>query len=384
MDARQSIIVDLEDAIRVSSMDRRVGTLRRITDYFLQNAERLNESHVEVFDDVLCQLVLGVEAKILAEVSGQLGPIGNAPVKTSRYLANDDDIAVAEPVLAHSVRLGTGDLLEISQTKSQAHLLAISARRDLETSVTDVLLGRGDKNVVHRLADNEGARFSGTGYVILTRHSHTDEKLAEKVAIRADLPMTLRHQLVLRASGSARSRLLSIAGPESRDQIKRILASVPEQPSAKVPVLRANHAEAQRLVLDMYSKGHLGEPAILDFAATNKLSELLATLALFSSAPFSLVANILQSDTQDAILIPCRAAGFRWATVRAILACIGRSQGRAMTDQELTQLRNSYSALTKSSAQRVLQFWRTRQKGPVNKPGKSSSFRQVVTRELQQ
>jgi uncharacterized protein (DUF2336 family) len=91
--------------------------------------------------------------------------------------------------LTQSARLTENDLIEISQTKSQAHLLAISGRADLEEVITDQLLSRGDCEVAHRLAKNPGARFSATGFTTLVKGAETDESLAKKLGLRLDLPL---------------------------------------------------------------------------------------------------------------------------------------------------------------------------------------------------
>ena len=56
MGAQQSLIVELEDAIKSGSSEKRVETLRRVTDLFLNDADRLNEAQIGLFDDVLCHL----------------------------------------------------------------------------------------------------------------------------------------------------------------------------------------------------------------------------------------------------------------------------------------------------------------------------------------
>lgn len=176
--ATLSLVADLENSIERRSPDQRVGTLWRVADLFIQHAQRLNEQQVDVFDDVLQHLV--------------------GRVDVVQHLARCDDIAVAEPVLVHCARLGPADLVEISNTKSQAHLLAMSGRTDLDHLVTDVLMRRGNRNVVHRLADNQEALFSESGYNTLVKYSGSDRELAEKVRARADLPVTQRQHLLLR------------------------------------------------------------------------------------------------------------------------------------------------------------------------------------------
>src|SRR6202023_1211478 len=78
MKAGQSLISELEDAIQSGSKDKRVDSLRRITDLFVANADRLNDQQIEVFDDVLGQLIKRIEGKALAELSRRLGPIANS------------------------------------------------------------------------------------------------------------------------------------------------------------------------------------------------------------------------------------------------------------------------------------------------------------------
>jgi len=123
MSAQQSLIAELEDAIKSGSPEKRVETLRRVTDLFLNDADRLNEAQVGLFDDVLCHLIKRIETKTLAELSGTLAPIDNSPIDNSpieviRRLARNDEIAVAGPVLAQSARLTSDDLIEIAGSKS--------------------------------------------------------------------------------------------------------------------------------------------------------------------------------------------------------------------------------------------------------------------------
>jgi hypothetical protein len=100
--ARKSLIGELEGAIQSGSREKRLETLRRVTDLFLVDSERLNEEQVGVFDEVLSQLISRIEIKARVELGERLAPIENAPIETIRKLARDEEIAVAAPVLAQS------------------------------------------------------------------------------------------------------------------------------------------------------------------------------------------------------------------------------------------------------------------------------------------
>jgi hypothetical protein len=60
--------------------------------------------------------------------------------------------------------------------------------------------------VHHTLARNSGARFSELGFAALVQKSANDEKLAERLGLRLDIPLTLLRQLLARAGDLVRSR----------------------------------------------------------------------------------------------------------------------------------------------------------------------------------
>lgn len=353
------MIAELEEAIQSGDKDKRLSTLRRVTDLFVMDADRLNDRQIDVFDDVLGHLIKRIEGKALAELSQRLAPIKNAPGDVVRRLARDDDIAVAGPVLTQSLRLTDNDLIEIANTKTQAHLLAISGRSHIEPNVTDTLLRHGDRQIFHRLAENSGAKFSENGFATLIKRSEGDDHLAERIGLRLDVPLRLFRELLLRATEAVRSRLLAAASPETRDQIQRALANVSED-VAQEARLQSEHdyAEAQVRALALRDDGRLDEASIFEPAKAGRYADMIAALSLLCGAPLPLIDNLLQSDRREAFLIPCKAAGLGWPTVRVMLTC--RCLGRAMADRDLDRARMDYTKLSQNSAQRVLRFWQVR------------------------
>jgi uncharacterized protein (DUF2336 family) len=163
MGERESLIQELEQAMQCGSSAKRIETLRRVTDLFVDNAEELQEEQIALFDDVLNRLIEEIGLRARAEFSKRMAPIANAPSNLIRRLANDDGIEVAGPVLSASERLSVADLVAVAAEKSQKHLLAIAERRHLGEAVTDVLVGRGDPEVLCKVAENAGAAFSPAG-----------------------------------------------------------------------------------------------------------------------------------------------------------------------------------------------------------------------------
>jgi uncharacterized protein (DUF2336 family) len=364
-----SLIVELEEAVQSHSAERRVDTLRRITDLFLGEADRLNEQQIGVFDDVLGKLIQRIETKALVELSSRLAPIHSAPIDVIRRLARNDEIAVAGPVLAESPRLTTSDLIEVAKTKGQGHLLAISGRAELEETVTDVLLTRGNREVANRLATNSGARFSEMGFETLVKAGESDATLAEKVGLRLDLPIRLLRELLLKATEAVRSRLLASATPENQAEIRRVLGEICSEVSFEVTAPR-DFTKALELVLAMQKEGQLNEAALLEFANSRKYEEVVAGLSVLCGASIDIIKPVMKGAKPDGLLIPCKAADLKWATVSAILK--NRVAHHSMSEPDLAQCKSNFIALSKATAQRALRFWMVRN-GAANPPSLKAS-----------
>ena len=355
-----SLIDELEDAIRSGSDRTRVDTLRKITDLFLVDADRLNEQQIDVFDSVLGHLIKRIEDKALVELSQRLSPVDNAPVEVVRRLARSDEITVAAPVLTQSRRLADQDLIEIAGSKGQGHLLAIAQRTQIAEGVTDALLQRGDRNVFHRLAENTGAKFSDRGFSTLAEHSAHDEGLAEKFGLRIDIPFKLFRELLQRATEAVRSRLMAAADPASREKIQRVLAEISADTQSEAGFYsEKDFAAAHDRMLDLKNRGDLDQVTVAHLAKSGRYADVVAGLSLLSGAPMPLLESLLQSDRREAWLIPCKVAELDWQTVLTVLHC--RSLGGAVPEQTIEAARADYLKLSKAGAGRILRFWQVRQ-----------------------
>jgi uncharacterized protein (DUF2336 family) len=355
-----SLFDDLDAALQSGSSEKRVAMLRQITDLFLSEADRLNEEQVDVFDDVLVQLIEKIEARTLREVSEQLAPIANAPIDLSLNLARHSQIGIAGPILTNSLRLTTADLVEIAKTRSQDHLLAISGRERIETAVTDVLLDRGNRAVVHSVAGNSGAQFSKDGFAALLKAAETDDTLAERAGSRLDLPLNLLRELLLRATEAVRSRLLPRTPVEFQEEVRRALSSAAEAIDRETSKGR-DYQAAKAFVSLLREKGELNENTLLEFARSRKFAETAAALSLLSSASLEIIKPLMNSPMDDGLLVPCKVADCKWETVSAILAT--KLPPGSATRPGHEKLKIDFAKLSKPNAQRLLRFWQVREVG---------------------
>jgi hypothetical protein len=355
-----SIIAELEEAVRGGSSSKRVSTLRQVTDLFLHDGERLSEDQVRVFDDVLCHLVAHVETRVKAELGARIAPLEYAPPEVTERLAWDDQIAVAGVVLAGSSRLATSTLVEIAKTKGQDHLLAISERTNLPEAVTDVIVDRGERKVIRKLANNATARFSDAGYSGMVEHADADDELTEILGLRIDLPIKFLRDLLRRATEAVRARLTSVAPAELKEEINRILKMIASTAKGQTPMMR-DFSRAEAVVRRMKGLNELNDAAIIRFAETRKFDEVAASLAILNnSAPTDMMIRLLEGLRADLILIPCKSAGFGWATVETILC--KRPATRRIDDATLKLAWKDYGKLSPETAERTVRFWQLHNK----------------------
>jgi uncharacterized protein (DUF2336 family) len=355
MSAHASLIPELEEVIQRGSPERRAKMLKRITAFFLARASRFNDDHIQLFDLVFGRLIAEIEAKARTELSHRLAPLGNAPVEVVRRLAQDDDIAVSGPVLTQSWRLAETDLVDMARTKGQTHLLAISRRARIAEPVTDVLVRRGDREVVHSVADNRGARLSDDGFFALVERAKKDGVLAEKVGRRPDIPPRLFRDLLLEATDLAQQRLLASAKPETQSEIRRVLAKLSNEVGATGA--RRDDAAAQRMVEALHREGKLNEAALVDFAKQGQYAETIAALASLCAVPIEVVDRLMGAERPDPVLILCKSIGWGWPTAKAIIMV---RPGQGTSSQDIEAADANFDRLSPTTAQRVMRFWQVR------------------------
>jgi uncharacterized protein (DUF2336 family) len=355
------LIDELEAALSTGNDARRVEMLSRLTDLFVGAAENYSDEQVGVFDDVMARLVGAIEAEARIVLAQRLAPIANAPSGVIHLLAFDDDIAVAEPVLEHSQRLDDSALVANANSKSQSHLFAISRRQRLSEAVTDILVHRGDRDVVHSVAKNAGARFSDTGFQTLVASAANDDDLATFVGKRGDIPR--RHLLVLLGKASATVRAhLTAENPQAAALISEVVADVASELRHGTRQASPDFAAAQAAVEQLHRLRRIGEAEVLQYARERKFEETAIALSILCDTPIDVVERALLDPGAEIVLILAKVAELSATTTKALLLL--RAADRGMSTKDLDQALASFNRLQPDTARRVLSFFRTRTKRP--------------------
>ena len=355
MNARKSLVRELRSILAGSSHGRRAKTLQQLIDMFIDVAHKLQDAHIAVFDEVIGCLIEDIEVDVLREVGQRLARVPKAPPSVVNRLAGNPDIAVAGPILTHCERLSQPDLVTIASSKGQPHLLAISARKRLDPSVTEVLVRRGDNDVMQVLAANGGAAFSEPDFGILLQRGTGDGAIAERLAHRSDIAPDQLYALLERATAAIRKRLVAAAPQQKRAFIQAAVEKIARN-AARVEASAEAYAHTIRRLVDKH--GTLSEREIIDYASAKKELEVVSALSVISGVPPQSIEALMDGQRLEPLLMVCKAMQFPWPTVRAIVEMRPRS-GIKMQDF-LTKTCDAYGRQSLTVARQALKLWQAR------------------------
>ncbi len=357
--ASDRLLDELQAVLAHGTVARRVETLRRVTDLFIDGAVDFSDQQIGLFDDVFQCLIEHIEVSAKALLANRLAPIDAAPPETIRTLALDDAIEVAGPVLSRSERLDDETLIEAAY-KTQAHLLAISNRRVLSGTITEVLVQRGNDKVVQNTVDNPGAEFTEFGFAQLIDRAETDDHLATCVGLRPNLPRHLYLRLLARASATVQQRL-EAAHPKHLEEVSDAVREATRRARSSSAAMSRHTEIAHALVRSLYEDGRLDEEQVEQFAEAGKFDEANAAIAALANVPVSVAETMMVESRAEGVMILCKVSGMSWPTVKSIIVMRNELSGGEPAD--LSSCKATYERLRPSTAQQVLRFHRMQQSG---------------------
>jgi uncharacterized protein (DUF2336 family) len=350
-----SLLDELETTLAHGTVARRVETLRRVTDLFLNGAVEYSDQQIEVFDDVYDCLIQSMEASAKVLLARRLAPIATAPPRIIHTLAFDDLVEVAAPVLSQSERLDDDALMQSARTKSQGHLLAISIRQRLSDAVTEVLVERGNDAVIQSVVGNPGAQFSEQSYKNLVSRAQGDDAIATCLGMRPSIPRHHYLKLIAKASASVRARL-EAANPHAAKDVSLAVREVTRRARSAPSAMTRDTTIAHGLVKSLYQDGRLDEFQVAAFADARRFDETNAAIACLANVTVAMAETLMIEDRAEGVLILAKVAGMSWSTVKAIIDMREGLSGTEPLDLQASKL--TYERLRLSTAQQVLRFHR--------------------------
>jgi uncharacterized protein (DUF2336 family) len=354
----EGLLDELQTTLAHGTVARRVETLRRVTDLFISGAVEFSDDQIALFDDVFQCLMHHIEISAKALLSNRLAPIDRAPPLTVRALAFDDLIEVAAPVLSQSERLDDETLIETARHKSQAHLMAISTRKALSGAITDILVQRGNDEVVQSVVGNPGAEISERGFTRLVSRAEGNDNIATCVGLRPNIPRHVYLKLLAKASATVRAKLEAANQPMAQEvssavrEATRLARLAPSAMSQQTAIAHA-------LVKSLYEDGRLDEYQVAAFAEAGKFDEANAGVAALANVSVTIAENMMVETRAEGVMILAKISGMSWSTVKSIIRMRDELAGKELSDLE--SCKATYERLRPSTAQQVLRFHRMQQ-----------------------
>lgn len=204
----------------------RPALLASLTELYVTGPEPNGEA-IARYEDMALQLIPDADAATRAQVAAKLARHPLAPVTVIDALLLSDHVC-ATILLEHCTRLAPDRLFDIAASGSQAQALALARRRGIDPDIVDMLVLRGDEDVLCALAENSdvphGDRLLG---LLIARARHA-KHLAQILCRRIEDTRILT-PLFLSASPDQRKQILRDAefADFTSGQIRRVSTANP-------------------------------------------------------------------------------------------------------------------------------------------------------------
>lgn len=324
-----------------------------VVELYKENRSSTRRETGELVHSIMIEVARSCGPDARRRVAAAFASTPKAPPELIRDFARDEDIGIAIPVLVNSPLLDEEDLLAVARERGMAHLAAIAKRPGISAEITDVLVERGDDEVVLVLASNDAAEIS-------------DEALTE-IAERARSNYILAGRLIGRQSESGHNvRMLAMLAIEQVNNIRRMI------PGAKVVSRFADESLdlVMHLIRGYRSRTYVEIPEQVESELRRQASRrridqetfdaavlardrqtAMAVLAMLSEVPIRAASQILHAPGHDGIVLMGAAADMPWKSVALFLGV--RADGRIDPD-ELERAYARFDATRRREARQLL------------------------------
>jgi uncharacterized protein (DUF2336 family) len=240
--------------------------------------------------------------------------------------------------------------------------MAISTRRVLSGAVTDVLVQRGNDEVVQSTVNNPGAEFTERGFTRLVGRAEGDDNLTICIGMCPAMPRHLYLKLLAKASDTVQQRL-EAANPQQAARVPTAVKEATRRARSATSTMTRNTEIAHALIKSLYDDGRLDESQVASFAEAGKFDEANASIAAMANMPVAIAENMMIETRAEGVMILAKVAGLSWPTVKLIIDMRDELAGGDPTD--IAACKDTYERLRPSTAQQVLRFHRMQQNAPV-------------------
>jgi uncharacterized protein (DUF2336 family) len=346
----------LIDLAKETSSEKRRELLRQITDTFLAPTGDRSESEAELFDEIVGVVAADLETQVRIELARKVAASRHSIRRTARRLALDT-IEVAAPVIEGSRALTQGDLVEIIEQRSQAHMMAVTQRRDIGEKVSSALVARGEDPVVASLLRNETAKISRETFERVADRAASNPALHAPFVGRKTVPLDLLNAIYHKVTTRLRREIMQNFQNATAAEIEAAIEAGCEKLSGAYGALPKDYLLAKEYVDELEKRGALHSSILDSILRDNKKTSFLIAFSRLVGVDYELMSRLVENADIDGLALLCRSANFnRDLFVALCLMIVGGSGGLAKA-QMYVEL---YEKVPVAAAQRAVRFWKVR------------------------
>ncbi len=293
----------------------RAQMVRKLADVVVLPTGRISSNERALVADILLQVVDKVEKNLRIELAGRVSRVAECPPALMRMLLLDEP-EVSEKILTEADTISNALLIEAAQSGEHAHRLMIAQRKDLSTTVADVVIERGENDVCKAVLKREECVLSPNAINLLVARSSTNKELQPLLLRRRELEPAHGFVMFWWAPAELRKRILARFALD-RGIIQDALSDL-------YPKVFRSGGDPDPLVQDILilserrhrPRGADGEPVSMNviirtFAAAQKhpAQELIEAIGLIAGVSRELAARILRDPGKEPFAVMCKSLG---------------------------------------------------------------------------
>ncbi len=316
--------------------DRHGGLVHHVANLFLMAPDRYTAREIDQFSDILCLGVGALSLEDRADLALRFAHCQQAPRSFMNVLARDE-IAVADPVLAHSAVLNEVDLLALLAEHDECRSMAIGARENLPAAVSAALAALGHPDVLVGLAENTSAKLTRDTMAQLSNAAAHLPAMQLPLIDRDDLDMDLLAQMFLFVSPVLRRRILqTVASDPTWD-----FAS-PQEPSPRSDI---TPPECQA-----------DEASLLAAVEARDAKQFKYIFSHLTGLPSHSVDRVLMAPGAQCLAVACKAAGIAKETFCALV--LRATETKSVVPEAVAEALAIWDSVPSRAAHGLIGFWR--------------------------
>jgi uncharacterized protein (DUF2336 family) len=337
---------DLTTLARDRSQVGRHALFDRVAGLLTDGGEELPANVTQLIDQILTGLLHQVEADLRKQLACRLATLEAPPRDLIRALANDD-IEIAEPILARSPVLSSCDLLDIIEARSTAHREVIARRARIPAEVVTALVRMKEPKVLHALLSNAGAVIPRNVFNDLVAIAEGLEQIRSPLIRREDMPKDLACQMFWYVSAALRQSILERFSVDPRELDGIMAELVAERGAARVRPLPQQPNWTSGEVRALVAKARAGD-----------IEGFTQALAIVTGVDLGTARRIVADMGGQPLAVACKAMGADRLELSAIVVQIDKLQtGLQRPLGFLADVARTYDAMTPQRAKALLKVW---------------------------